>query len=159
MESQDFREEDIMAEFHRHATSTWRGNLRGGAGVVSTESGALRDTQVTYVSRFENAGGSNPEELIAAAHVACYSMYLSAILSDAGNVPTAITTNATITLVTGREGGPQITKIHLATEGQVPGIDQGTFQKFADDAKAGCPVSKLLAPGLEEMTLDAKIVG
>jgi len=147
-----------MAEFHRNATSTWRGDLKGGAGVFSTESGALRDTQLKYVSRFENAGGSNPEELIAAAHAACYSMFLSAILSGAGHVPTAITTNATITLVTGRDSGPQITKIHLATEGQVPGIDQATFQKFANDAKAGCPVSKLLAPGLEEMTLDAKFV-
>ena len=148
-----------MAEFHRNASSTWRGDLKGGAGVVSAESGAVHDIEVTYASRFENAGGSNPEELIAAAHAACYSMYLSAILSGAGHVPTAISTNATITLVTGRESGPQITKIHLATEGQVPGIDQDTFQKFANDAKAGCPVSKLLAPGLEEMTLDATLVG
>jgi osmotically inducible protein OsmC len=148
-----------MAEFQRNATSTWRGDLKGGAGVFSTESGALRDTKLTYSSRFENAGGSNPEELIAAAHAACYSMYLSAILSDAGHVPTAITTNATITLVTGRESGPQNTKIHLATEGQVPGIDQETFQKFANEAKADCPVSKLLAPGLEEMTLDARLMG
>ena len=127
--------------------------------MVSTESGALSDTKVTYVSRFENAGGCNPEELIAAAHAACYSMFLSAILSGAGHVPTAITTKATVTLVTGNEGGPQITKIHLATDGQVPGIDAATFEKFANDAKAGCPVSKLLAPGLQEMTLEAKFAG
>jgi lipoyl-dependent peroxiredoxin len=147
-----------MAEFHRNATSTWRGDLKGGAGVVSAESGALSDTKVTYVSRFENAGGGNPEELIAAAHAACYSMFLSAILSGAGHVPTAITTSATVTLVTGGEGGPQITKIDLTAEGQVPGIDAATFDKFANDAKAGCPVSKLLAPGLNEMTLEAKLV-
>jgi len=148
-----------MAEFHRNATSTWRGDLKGGAGLVSTESGAVRDIEVTYVSRFENAGGSNPEELIAAAHAACYSMYLSAILSGAGHVPTAITTNATVTLVSGREGGPQITRVALTTEGRVPGIDAATFEKFANEAKAGCPVSKLLAPGLEEMALEAKLVG
>src|SRR5690349_17865656 len=132
------REEETMAEFKRNATSTWRGDLKGGAGVVSTESGALRDIKVTYVSRFENAGGGNPEELIAAAQAACYSMFLSAILSGAGHVPTAIATSATVTLVTGGEGGPQITKIHLVTDGEVPGIDAATFEKFADDARAGC---------------------
>jgi osmotically inducible protein OsmC len=145
-----------MAEFQRSATSTWRGDLKGGSGQASTESGALRDTAITYVSRFENGGGSNPEELIAAAHAACYSMFLSAILSGAGHVPEAVTTRAAVTLLAG-EGGPKITKIHLVTEGKVPGIDQATFQKFADDAKAGCPVSKLLAPGLEAMSLEATL--
>jgi osmotically inducible protein OsmC len=146
-----------MAEFQRHANSTWSGDLRSGAGVVSTQSGALTDTKLTYVSRFENAGGSNPEELIGAAHAACYSMFLSAILSGAGHVPESITTAATVTLVAGGEGGPKISRIGLVTEGKVPGIDAATFQKFADDAKAGCPVSKLLAPGLEEMTLEATL--
>lgn len=143
-----------MAEFKRSATSTWRGDLKGGAGAVSTQSGALQDTAITYVSRFENGGGSNPEELVGAAHAACYSMYLSAILSAAGHVPEAITTKAEVTL---DAGGPKITRIHLVTEGTVPGIDQATFQKFADDAKAGCPVSKLLAPGLDGMTLEATL--
>jgi osmotically inducible protein OsmC len=147
-----------MAEFHRHASSTWGGDLRSGAGAVSTQSGALTDTKITYVSRFENAGGSNPEELIGAAHAACYSMFLSAILSGAGHVPELITTTATVTLVAGGEGGPKIPRISLVTEGKVPGIDAATFQKFADDAKAGCPVSKLLAPGLEEMTLEATLL-
>ncbi|HMQ32741.1 MAG TPA: OsmC family protein [Chloroflexaceae bacterium] len=145
-----------MAEFQRSATSTWRGDLKGGSGVVSTESGALTDTAITYVSRFENAGGSNPEELVGAAHAACYSMFLSAILSGAGHVPEAITTRAAVTLLAG-EGGPKVTRVHLVTEGRVPGIDQATFQKFADDAKAGCPISKLLAPGLEGMTLEATL--
>lgn len=145
-----------MAEFQRSATSTWRGDLKGGSGQVSTQSGALTDTAITYVSRFENAGGSNPEELIGAAHAACYSMFLSALLSGAGHVPESVTTQAAVTLLAG-EGGPKITKIHLVTEGKVPGIDQATFQKFADDAKAGCPVSKVLAPGLEAMTLEATL--
>jgi len=147
-----------MAEFQRSATSTWRGDLKAGSGVASTQSGALSDVAITYVSRFENAGGSNPEELLGAAHAACYSMFLSAILSGAGHVPDSIATSAFVTLVTGGEGGSKIAKIHLATEGTVPGIDQATFQKFADDAKAGCPVSKLLAPGLEAMTLEATLV-
>jgi osmotically inducible protein OsmC len=146
-----------MAEFHRGATSTWRGDLRTGAGVASTESGALSDLPITYVSRFENGGGSNPEELVGAAHAACYSMFLSAILSGAGHVPDSIQTSAQVTLLAGGEGGPKITKIHLVTAGSVPGIDQATFQKFADDAKAGCPVSKLLAPGLEELSLEATL--
>lgn len=146
-----------MAEFHRSAESTWRGDLKSGAGVASTESGALRDLAVTYVSRFENGGGSNPEELVGAAHAACYSMYLSAILSGAGHVPDAIRTTAKVTLAVGGAGGPQITRIALTTEGVVPGIDADTFQKFADEAKAGCPVSKLLAPGLSEMTLEATL--
>ena len=147
-----------MAEFQRSATSTWRGDLKAGSGVASTQSGALGDVAITYVSRFENAGGSNPEELLGAAHAACYSMFLSALLSGVGHVPDSIVTSASVTLVTGGEGGPKISKIHLATEGTVPGIDQATFQKFADDAKAGCPVSKLLAPGLEAMTLEATLV-
>ncbi|NNJ12464.1 OsmC family protein [Chloroflexales bacterium ZM16-3] len=146
-----------MAEFHRGADSTWRGDLKSGAGVASTESGALSDLKITYVSRFENGGGSNPEELIGAAHAACYSMYLSAILSGAGHVPDSVATKARVTLLVG-EGGPKITRIHLATEGAVPGIDAATFQKFADEAKVGCPVSKLLAPGLEEMTLEATLL-
>jgi osmotically inducible protein OsmC len=143
-----------MAEFHRGATSTWRGDLKAGSGVASTQSGALSDLPITFVSRFENGGGSNPEELVGAAHAACYSMYLSAILSAAGHVPDVISTSAKVTL---DAGAAKITRIHLVTEGTVPGIDQATFQKFADDAKAGCPVSKLLAPGLEEMTLEATL--
>lgn len=145
-----------MAEFHRHANSTWKGDLRSGAGVVSTESGALTDTKVAFVSRFENAGGSNPEELIAAAHAACFSMALANGLSGAGHVPDSVSTAATVTLSMGA-GGPKVTKIHLATEGVVPGIDQVAFQRFAEETKQGCPISKLLLPGLEEMTLEATL--
>ncbi len=144
-----------MAEFHRTADATWQGDLRNGAGVVSTQSGALSDTKVAFVSRFENAGGSNPEELIAAAHAACFSMALANGLSSAGHVPDAIHTTASVTL--SMDGGPKVTKIHLVTEGAVPGIDQATFAKFAEETKTGCPISKLLLPGLEAMTIEATL--
>ena len=146
-----------MAEFQRSASSTWKGDLRSGSGVVSSQSGALSDVKVTFVSRFENAGGSNPEELVAAAHAACYSMALANGLSSAGHVPDSVSTSAAVTLSMGA-GGPKVTKIHLVTEGKVPGIDQATFQKFAEETKQGCPISKLLLPGLEEMTLEATLL-
>ena len=106
----------------RQATSTWRGDLKSGAGVVSSESGALNDVKLNFVSRFENGGGSNPEELIAAAHAGCFSMALANGLSGDGHVPDYVTTKATVTLRTGA-GGPTVTKIHLETEAKVPGID------------------------------------
>ena len=145
-----------MAEFQRNATSTWRGDLKGGAGVVSTGSGALSEAKVTFVSRFENGQGSNPEELIAAAEAACFSMALSGNLSGAGHVPESITTKATVTLRTG-EGGPKVATIHLATEGRVPGIDAATFQAAAEKTKSTCPISRLLEPGLESITLEATL--
>jgi osmotically inducible protein OsmC len=146
-----------MPEFHRHATSTWRGDLRKGAGVVSTESGALAEAKVTFVSRFENGGGCNPEELIAAAEAACFSMALSANLSGDGHVPDQITTRATVTLRMD-QSGPKVASIQLETEGKVPGIDAATFQAAAEKTKTTCPISRLLTPGLEAITLQAKLV-
>jgi osmotically inducible protein OsmC len=146
-----------MAEFKRGATSTWRGNLRSGAGVVSTQSGALSDAKVSFVSRFENGAGSNPEELIGAAEAACFSMALSANLSGDGHVPESITTKATVTLRMD-QGGPKVASIHLETTGKVPGIDAAAFQAAAEKTKTTCPISRLLSPGLEEITLDAKLV-
>jgi osmotically inducible protein OsmC len=146
-----------MAEFNRSATSTWRGDLKGGKGVVSSESGALSDAQVTYVSRFENGSDSNPEELIAAAEAACYSMALSANLSRDGHVPDSVTTKATVTLRMD-ETGPKVAKMHLATEGKVPGIDAETFKAAAEKTKTTCPISVLLTPGFEEITLEATLV-
>jgi len=145
-----------MSEFNRHANATWNGDLRSGSGTVSTQSGAVSDVKLTFVSRFENAGGSNPEELIAAAHAGCFSMALANALSGAGHTPDSVNTRATVTLATG-EGGPRVVKIHLVTEGNVPGIDQATFEKFANDTKQGCPISKLLLPGVEEMTVEARL--
>jgi osmotically inducible protein OsmC len=147
-----------MAEFQRHANSTWKGDLRSGAGVASTESGALQNAQVTFVSRFENASGSNPEELIAAAHAACYSMALAHGLSQGGHVPESIDMKATVTLRMD-DKGIKITKIHLETEGIVSDIDAAAFQAAAEETKQACPVSALLLPGLEELTLEARLVG
>lgn len=147
-----------MPEFNRHATSTWTGDLRSGGGVVSTGSGALKGAKVTFVSRFENAEGSNPEELVGAAHAACFSMALSADLGRAGHSPQSVTTKATVTLRMD-SNGPKVAKIHLETEGRVPGIDQATFAKIAEGTKTSCPISRLLTPGLEEVTVDAKLVG
>lgn len=146
-----------MPEFNRNATSTWTGDLRSGKGVVSTQSGALSDAQVSFVSRFENGKGSNPEELIAAAHAACFSMALSNDLSSAGHVPDSVTTTATVTLRMG-DGPPTITKIHLVTEGKVPGIDAAAFQEAADKTKISCPISRLLTPGVQEVSVEAKLV-
>lgn len=147
-----------MAEFQRNATSTWRGDLRGGSGVVSTASGALSEAKVTYVSRFENGSDSNPEELIAAAEAACFSMALANNLSSDGHVPDYVTTKATVTLRLGGSEGPKVATIHLATEGKVPGIDAATFQAAAEKTKSTCPISRLLQPGLENITLEAKLV-
>lgn len=145
-----------MADLNRNATSTWRGDLKSGAGVVSTESGAVKDVKLNFVSRFENGGGSNPEELIAAAHAGCYSMALANGLSGDGHVPDYVTTKATVTLRTGA-GGPKVAKIHLDVEGKVPGIDAATFQAAAEKTKETCPISRLLLPGLEEVTLTATL--
>ena len=127
----------------RHAEAEWKGSLKEGGGEVKTETGAL-SSAYSFRSRFEGGGETNPEELIAAAHSACFSMALSAALSAAGHVPKSVKTSAAVHLNKG-EGGFAINKIELETTGEVPGIDAATFQKFAADAKAGCPVSKALA--------------
>ncbi|HBY95068.1 MAG: OsmC family protein [Ardenticatenaceae bacterium] len=146
-----------MAELKRHATGTWRGDLRTGTGTASTGSGAIQNVTITFPSRFENAAGSNPEELVAAAHASCFSMQLSGLLSGAGTPPEEIRTTATLTLDMGRDA-PTITKIHLDTEGRVPDVDDATFKDKAEEAKNICPISRLLQPGLEEMTVNARLV-
>jgi osmotically inducible protein OsmC len=110
----------------------------------------------TFGSRFEEATGSNPEELIAAAHAGCFSMFLSAVLGRAGITATRIATTAKVHIDRG-DSGFSITKIELSTEGEVPGIDQATFQEHADNAKANCPVSRALA-AVPEVTLTAKLL-
>jgi len=146
-----------MPEIVRTATVTWTGDLRGGLGKASTQSGALREVSITFPSRFEQGEGSNPEELIAAAHAACFSMALSGRLAQRGLPPQEIRTRAAVTLQTG-EGGPRITKVHLETEARVPGADEATFRQAAEEAKEGCPVSALLKPGLQALTLDARLL-
>jgi osmotically inducible protein OsmC len=141
-----------MPGIERTATGRWQGDLKSGTGQIDAPtSGVLKDVPFTYATRFENAKGTNPEELIAAAHAACYSMALSNYLSQQGHVPEEIKTSATITLDSGK-----ITKVHLVTRGRVSGIDDATFKRLADEGEKRCPVSNLLRPGLE-ISLDAAL--
>ncbi len=135
----------------RTSEATWLGTLRQGEGSLKLGSG-LYEGPFTFLSRFEEGPGTNPEELIAAAHAGCYSMFLSALLSGKGYVPTRIHTSATVHVGT----GPTINKIELKCEAEVPGLDAEAFAEFAQQAKAGCPVSKALA-AVETMTLDAQL--
>ncbi len=145
-----------MAELYRMGDAVWQGDLRGGKGKVSTGSGAVRDQAYSFQTRFENEPGTNPEELVAAAHAACFSMALSAGLSRAGFTPESIRTHAVLTMEQG-SGGWSVTRIRLEVEGRVPNIDAAAFQRQAEDAKQGCPISRLLAPGLKGIDLVATL--
>lgn len=138
----------------RTASARWDGDLGTGKGTLSTESGAL-DTGYDAGSRFEQGSETNPEELIGAAHAGCFSMALANLLAEDGHTPESIETDATVELDMG--DGPTITGVHLSTRGAVPGIDAGTFQRFAEQAKAECPVSRAL--GAIEVTLDVTYKG
>jgi lipoyl-dependent peroxiredoxin len=127
----------------RHSEAEWTGNLQEGKGTIKLGSGAYQG-QYGFRSRFENGPGTNPEELIAAAHAGCFSMALSAGLSKAGHPPTRVHTTAKVVLDKVGEGFA-ITRIDLETEAEVPGIDEAQFQQQAEGAKKGCPVSKALA--------------
>ena len=141
-----------MAAIERTATGVWQGDLKGGKGQIDSTSGVLNDTPFTYATRFEQAPGTNPDELIAAAQAACYSMAFSNHLSQQGHVPEEVNTRATITLDSGT-----ITKMHLVTRGRVPGLDEATFKRFAEEAEKKCPVANLLRNGLE-ITLEASLM-
>jgi lipoyl-dependent peroxiredoxin len=138
----------------RDGTAEWRGDLRNGSGTVSVASG-LFDGTYSFATRFEEEPGTNPEELIAAAHAACFSMALSNILAEAGHTADSVQTTAKVHLRF-IDGAPTIAQIDLITEGRVPGIDQAQFDDFAAQAKAGCPVSRALA-GVGDITLDATL--
>ena len=140
----------------RSAEAVWEGTLQEGAGQMKMASGAY-EGQYSFSSRFEEGAGTNPEELIAAAHAGCFSMALSAGLGRAGYDPQRVETTANVHLTRG-ESGFRITKIHLETQAQVPGIDQETFQEHAEQAKEGCPVSQALG-GVDEITVDARLIG
>jgi len=142
----------------RRGSAVWRGDLMSGQGVANSETGAVKDAAMTFGRRFGDDTGANPEELIATAHASCYSMALSAGLSRNGNPPQEVRTTAAVTLRKG-EAGFAITAVHLTTEAKVPGITAEDFQAAAEAAKTGCPVSKLLAPGLESLTLEAALIG
>jgi osmotically inducible protein OsmC len=136
------------------ASARWEGNLKQGKGTISTESGVLKQTPYGFRQRFEGETGSNPEELIGAAHASCFSMALSLILGEAGLEAESIDTQATVTLAEDPEGGFQIPSIHLVTRVKIPGADQATFDDAAQKAKAGCPVSKLFNA---DITLEASL--
>jgi lipoyl-dependent peroxiredoxin len=139
----------------RKASAVWKGGLKDGKGSVSSASGVLSNTPYSFTTRFENTPGTNPEELIAAAHAACFSMALSAQLGSGNLTPSSIETSATLTMEK-LEPGWTITAVHLDVVGKVPGADDATFQKFAENAKAGCPVSKVLNA---KITMAAKLEG
>jgi len=137
----------------RKASAIWKGGLKDGKGSVSSASTVLNNTPYSFSTRFENTPGTNPEELIAAAHAACFSMALSAQLGTANLTPSSIETSATLTMEK-LEPGWTITAIHLDVVGKVPGADDAKFQELAGNAKAGCPVSKVLNA---KITMDAKL--
>jgi lipoyl-dependent peroxiredoxin len=138
----------------RNASAVWKGGLKDGKGTISTESGVLSDAQYSFTTRFEQGKGTNPEELIAAAHAGCFSMALSNELGNAGLTPESIRTTATVTLEK-TDAGFAIPAVHLTLEAKVPGADRATFTRLADAAKTGCPVSKLFKA---DITLDATLL-
>jgi len=138
----------------RNASAEWNGGLKDGSGKISTDSGVLSETQYSFSTRFEDGIGTNPEELIAAAHAGCFSMALSAQLGGAGITPESVRTTAAVTLEK-VEGGFAVTASHLDVTAKIPGGDAAAFQKAANEAKAGCPISKLLNA---KITMDAKLV-
>ncbi len=140
----------------RNGSAHWEGGLLDGNGTVSTASGVLSKTQYSFKTRFENGVGTNPEELIAAAHAGCFSMALSKQLEDAGIKAQSIDTTATVSFDK-VGGGFSITEIHLDLTAKIPGADKAKFDQAAANAKAGCPISKLFA-GNTNITLDAKLV-
>ncbi len=137
----------------RKSSALWKGGLKDGKGTVSSASGVLSNTPYSFTTRFENTPGTNPEELIAAAHAACFSMALSAQLGGANLTPESINTSATLTMDK-LEAGWAITAIHLEVAAKVPGASQEAFKTAADNAKSGCPVSKVLNA---KITMDAKL--
>jgi osmotically inducible protein OsmC len=137
----------------RKASAVWRGGLKDGKGSVSTESGVLKDSQYSFGTRFENGIGTNPEELIAAAHAGCFSMAFSAELGKAGLTPESIHTTATVTLDK-TDGGWSVTESHLDVTAKIPGADKGKALEIANAAKAGCPISRLLHANV---TMEAKL--
>jgi len=137
----------------RKASAVWKGGLKDGKGAVSSTSGVLSNTPYSFTTRFENTPGTNPEELIAAAHAACFSMALSAQLGTANITPESINTNATLTMDK-LDSGWTITAVHLDVTARIPNGDAAAFQTAASNAKSGCPVSKVLNA---KITMDAKL--
>ena len=145
-----------MADIDRGGSAVWTGSLFEGKGRTSVDSGLFRDAPVSFASRFEQGPGTNPEELVAAAHASCFSMALSGELAKAGSTPAEIRTHAAVTLRAGADGA-KVVAVHLDVVAKVPGMQEADFRRAADAAKTGCPISKLLAPGLESLTMEASL--
>jgi osmotically inducible protein OsmC len=141
-------------EITRQGSAVWSGALKDGKGTISTQSGALKEQPYGFATRFEDKPGTNPEELIGAAHAGCFTMALSLALGEAGFTADKMETTAAVALEKG-ERGFSIPSIRLTLKAKIPGIDEGRFQEIAAGAKAGCPVSKLLRA---DITLHAKLV-
>ncbi|MGN8020503.1 OsmC family protein [Phyllobacterium sp. 22229] len=142
----------------RQATAIWKGALKDGAGTLDTQSGALKGLPYNFKARFEDASGTagtNPEELLAAAHAGCFAMQLSHFLAENGTPAAKLDAKATVSINPAAGGGFEITKSAITLVGDVPGIDAATFSKLAEQAKASCPLSKAL--GAIQVTLDAKL--
>jgi osmotically inducible protein OsmC len=138
----------------RSASAHWEGGLKDGKGTVSTESGVLSNTQYSFGTRFEDGKGTNPEELIGAAHAGCFSMALSGQLGNAGMTAESIDTTATVTFEK-LEAGFTVTEVHLKLVAKIPGADKAAFETAANNAKTGCPISRLLNT---KITLDAQLI-
>ena len=143
-----------MLKINRIASAAWSGGLRDGKGSISTESGALAAYPYGFAARFEGKKGTNPEELLGAAHAGCFTMALSLILGEAKLTAEQMDTSAKVTLEQ-VEGGFEISAVHLTLKAKIPGTDQKTFEELAGKAKAGCPLSKVLKANI---TLDASLV-
>jgi osmotically inducible protein OsmC len=146
-----------MAGLTRTAGAVWNGNLESGEGKINAASQAIQDTPYSFATRFENAPGTNPEELIASAHAACYSMAFAHTLEEKGHKPQSVQTQAHCTVEPQDGGGFKITKIRLETRGQVPDIDADTFKQIAQAAEQECPVSNALRGGVA-IELDATLM-
>lgn len=139
----------------RNGSAQWRGDLKGGSGTVTVGEGVF-EGQYSFASRFEEGEGTNPEELIAAAHASCFAMALSNIIAEDGQSPESVRARAKVHL-RNLDGQPTIARIELEAEGSVPGIDEDAFRAYAEEAKAGCPVSRALA-SVPEIELEARLV-
>lgn len=146
-----------MADIRRKASASWHGTLREGKGSLSTESKAVLEKPYSFSTRFEDEPGTNPEELIAAAHAGCFTMAFSSALAKQGYHPQKLETEATCVMVPKDGGGFRIARMELSVRGQVPDIETDTFKSIAAEAEQGCPVSTVLRPGLE-IALEAELV-
>ena len=139
----------------KFGSARWSGGLRDGQGTLSTQSGTLSDQAYSFAKRFGEEAGTNPEELIGAAHASCFAMQMSAFIEQAGTPARAIDARSTVTLTVGA-GGAEITRVHVDVTADVPGMSAEAFQEIAERTKAGCPVSKVLA-GSAEITMSARL--